>query len=374
MVVPARSHRSRRGRGRASGSSPTGSSALIRVKMENIETSRGSLACSAPSIRSRTRCCEAGRLTQTPSTMMNAGAELPPTPAFRPQTASGAAYRLDYAHDSVGHDSVKNCPAEHDRVRNCWFSGHAEPPVSGPGRWPGSPTGLSARPIQGQVTDGHHTHRDAVGDDRQAAHRTIAHQPRGVLDVVFRAEHGQLTGVYVAQARRGRVAVLGQDPDRDVALGDHPFEPPAGHHEHGADPPLLHGLGRGRDRFGRRHAHRCGRHDVPYFPGHDSSGGARSPSDTIPATCPSSITGSLRTACSRISATATAASSSARTPTRSRLLSGPTGSSGPFDSATALTTRSRSVTRPYRAWSLTTRTAPPPQSRMVRAAVPIDWW
>ena len=38
---------------------------------------------------------------------------------------------------------------------------------------------------------------------------------------------------------------------------------------------------------------------------------ARSPSDTTPATCPSSMTGSLRTSCSRISWAATAVSSSA---------------------------------------------------------------
>src|ERR1700689_446731 len=230
--------------------------------------------------------------------------------------------------------------------------------------------------MQGQVADGHHAHRDAVGDDRQAAHRTLTHQPGGVPDVVVRVEQGQLSGAYVAQARGQRVTVLGQHPDRDVAVGDQPFESAAGHHEHGTDPALLHGLGRGRYRLGRRHARRRGRHDVPHLPGHSSSGGprgSRSPTDTIPATCPSSRTGSLRTACLRISAMATAASSSAWTPTRSRLLSGPTGSSGPFDSATALTTRSRSVTRPYRAWSLTTRTAPTPQSRMVRAAVPIDW-
>src|SRR5580704_11070512 len=62
-------------------------------------------------MRSRTRCWAAGRLTQTPSTMTNGGAEPPPTPAFWPQTAPRAAYRLDYAHDSVGHDSVRNCSA-----------------------------------------------------------------------------------------------------------------------------------------------------------------------------------------------------------------------------------------------------------------------
>ena len=67
------------------------------------------------------------------------------------------------------------------------------------------------------------------------------------------------------------------------------------------------------------------------------------------------------------------ASAFTSTPIRFPLLSGPTGSSGPFASATALTTRSRSVTRPYRDWSFTTRTAPTPQSRIVRAASPMDW-
>ena len=99
---------------------------------------------------------------------------------------------------------------------------------------------------------------------------------------------------------------------------------------------------------------------------------ARSLSDTMPVTCPSSRTGSLRTACSRISRRAVLTSAPTSTPIRSALLSGPTGSSAALASATALMTRSRSVTKPYRDWSFTTRTAPTPQSRMVRAASLID--
>src|SRR5580704_17026830 len=37
---------------------------------------------------------------------------LPPPSGHK--TASRAAYRLDYAHDSVGHDSVRNCSGRPD--------------------------------------------------------------------------------------------------------------------------------------------------------------------------------------------------------------------------------------------------------------------
>ena len=86
------------------------------------------------------------------------------------------------------------------------------------------------------------------------------------------------------------------------------------------------------------------------------------------------MTGSLRTACSRISRAASSGSASASTPIRFPLLSGPTGSSAALASATTRITRARSVIRPQSDPLLTTRTAPIPQSRMVRAASPIDWW
>src|SRR5579872_2356624 len=127
--------------------------------------------------------------------------------------------------------------------------------------------------VRGQVADGHHAHRGAVGDDRQAAHGPVTDDPGGRRHVVVRAEHGQLATADVAQAGGTRIAVLGQDPDRDVPVGDEPAELAPGQDQHGTDAPLLHGPGGGRHRFAGCHAHRRGRHDLPHFPGHGAPPG-----------------------------------------------------------------------------------------------------
>ena len=59
MAVPGWNHRSRL---RASCSVPMGSSALSREKITYMDVSWGSLARRAPSIRSSTRCWQAGKL------------------------------------------------------------------------------------------------------------------------------------------------------------------------------------------------------------------------------------------------------------------------------------------------------------------------
>ena len=59
MAVPGWNHRSRLG---ASCSVPIGSAALSREKIAYMDVSWGSLVRRAPSMRSSTRCWQAGRL------------------------------------------------------------------------------------------------------------------------------------------------------------------------------------------------------------------------------------------------------------------------------------------------------------------------
>jgi hypothetical protein len=44
--------------------------------------------------------------------------------------------------------------------------------------------------LQGQVTDGYHAYRGAVLHDGNAAHRPLADEPGGLLDVIVGAERG----------------------------------------------------------------------------------------------------------------------------------------------------------------------------------------
>src|SRR6202034_1953605 len=78
--------------------------------------------------------------------------------------------------------------------------------------------------LQREVSDGHDADRDAVPDDRDAAHGALADQPFGLFDVIIGTEHGQPGAADVANAGGLRVAAFSQDPDGDVPFGDEPGE------------------------------------------------------------------------------------------------------------------------------------------------------
>src|SRR5690606_38375974 len=124
-------------------------------------------------------------------------------------------------------------------------------------------------PFDRQITDGHHADGVAVVEHRHASDRVFTHQLDGLEHVGVRVDRDELVARDLVDGGRVGVAVEGHASHHDVAVGDHPADAVAIHHEHVADVGLAHapgGLGNGR---GLGQPYGLCAHHITYVLGHD---------------------------------------------------------------------------------------------------------
>src|SRR5690606_11561171 len=105
-------------------------------------------------------------------------------------------------------------------------------------------------------------------DDRHPAHRVLAHQVYGAVQLVVRADGHRVVAARPGHGGLLRVGAVGERAHHEVAVGDHAAQPVAVRHQDGPEVAVAHHAGHLGDGGVRPHGHRDGGHDVADVLGH----------------------------------------------------------------------------------------------------------